>query len=239
MNTIKINKKNTQMIAHRGVSGLEKENTIPAFIAAGSRTYYGCECDVYLTLDRKVVILHDNNTERVSGIKENVKESNYDNLKQIKFFNVEGTKRCDYYYIPLLKEYLEICKRYEKIAVVEIKDNISEEDVLDIVNVVKEENYLENTVFISFYPWNLQKVRKHYPDQNVQFLSNDINEEIIDLCVRENFDIDLRHDRITKELIERFHSHGLKVNTFTVNDQEEAERFCEWGIDYITTNILE
>ena len=35
MDTIKIEKKNTLMVAHRGVSGLEKENTLAAFIAAG------------------------------------------------------------------------------------------------------------------------------------------------------------------------------------------------------------
>ena len=35
MNTIKINKEHVQMIAHRGLSGLEKENTCAAFVAAG------------------------------------------------------------------------------------------------------------------------------------------------------------------------------------------------------------
>ena len=43
MDTIKIEKKNTLMVAHRGVSGLEKENTLAAFIAAGNRSYYGVE----------------------------------------------------------------------------------------------------------------------------------------------------------------------------------------------------
>ena len=43
MDTIKINRGNTRMIAHRGVSGLETENSIPAFVAAGNRSYYGVE----------------------------------------------------------------------------------------------------------------------------------------------------------------------------------------------------
>ena len=38
MNTIKFeNKGNIKMIAHRGLSGLEKENTCPAFVAAGGQ----------------------------------------------------------------------------------------------------------------------------------------------------------------------------------------------------------
>ena len=39
------------MIAHRGVSGLEKENTMPAFVAAGNRSYYGIETDIHKTAD--------------------------------------------------------------------------------------------------------------------------------------------------------------------------------------------
>ncbi|MFQ7076813.1 MAG: glycerophosphodiester phosphodiesterase family protein [Christensenellaceae bacterium] len=51
MNTVKIDKKNCRMIAHRGVSGLEKENTCAAFVAAGVKTYYGIETDVHVTAD--------------------------------------------------------------------------------------------------------------------------------------------------------------------------------------------
>ena len=51
MNTVKIDKQGVRMIAHRGVSGLETENTAAAFIAAGNRTYWGIETDVHLTAD--------------------------------------------------------------------------------------------------------------------------------------------------------------------------------------------
>ena len=67
MDTIKIEKKNTLMVAHRGVSGLEKENTLAAFIAAGNRSYYGIETDVHRTADGQFVVFHDDNTQRVAG----------------------------------------------------------------------------------------------------------------------------------------------------------------------------
>ena len=41
MNTIKIQKNLTKIVAHRGLSGIETENTNAAFIAAGNRSYYG------------------------------------------------------------------------------------------------------------------------------------------------------------------------------------------------------
>ena len=49
MNTIKINKKNVKIVAHRGLSGIEVENTNAAFVAAGNRSYYGIETDIYMS----------------------------------------------------------------------------------------------------------------------------------------------------------------------------------------------
>ena len=38
------------MVAHRGVSGLERENTCPAFVAAGVKSYWGIETDIHYSL---------------------------------------------------------------------------------------------------------------------------------------------------------------------------------------------
>ena len=66
MDTTKINRGNTKMIAHRGLSGLETENSIPAFVAAANRSYYGIETDVHRTGDGRFVIIHDDATDRVA-----------------------------------------------------------------------------------------------------------------------------------------------------------------------------
>ena len=55
MNTIKVNAGKTMMVAHRGVSGLERENTVAAFLAAGNRSYYGIETDFHRTADGKFI----------------------------------------------------------------------------------------------------------------------------------------------------------------------------------------
>ena len=68
MDTIKINKQITRIIAHRGLSGLERENTCAAFIAAANRSYYGIETDVHVTADGKYILIHDDDTTRVAGV---------------------------------------------------------------------------------------------------------------------------------------------------------------------------
>ena len=57
MQTIAFKEKgNIKTVAHRGLSGLERENTNVAFVAAGQRSYFGVETDVYRTLDGKYVL---------------------------------------------------------------------------------------------------------------------------------------------------------------------------------------
>lgn len=65
MDTIKFDSNAVKMIAHRGLSGIERENTCPAFVAAGNGGYFGIEADVHVTKDGKFVIIHDETTERI------------------------------------------------------------------------------------------------------------------------------------------------------------------------------
>ncbi len=57
-----------QMIAHRGLSGIETENTAAAFVAAGQHPYFGIETDVHRTRDGQFVIIHDDTPFVYPGI---------------------------------------------------------------------------------------------------------------------------------------------------------------------------
>ena len=82
MNTIKFRHPNKPlMVAHRGVSGLETENTCAAFVAAGNRSYYGIETDVHKTADGKYVVFHDDTTGRLAAENVTIEETDYDTLR--------------------------------------------------------------------------------------------------------------------------------------------------------------
>ena len=60
MDTLKMKHNGTvRMIAHRGVCGLERENTAAAFVAAGNRSYFRIETDIHETADGKFIIPDD------------------------------------------------------------------------------------------------------------------------------------------------------------------------------------
>ena len=121
MDTIKIEKKNTLMVAHRGVSGLEKENTLAAFVAAGNRSYYGVETDVHRTADGKYVVIHDSDTARVSPLHVEIEKSAYDTIRGVMLNDIDGTCGRTDLRVPSLEEYIKVCKRYGKYCILELK----------------------------------------------------------------------------------------------------------------------
>jgi glycerophosphoryl diester phosphodiesterase len=241
MNTIKIdNKKDVLMIAHRGMSGLEQENTNAAFIAAGNRTYYGIETDVHRTADGKFVLMHDANTKRTTGDDIEIGRATFETLRNMRVLDKCGKRSRTDLRIPTVDEYINICKHYEKTAVLELKDDFSTEEIDSICQIIEENEYMEHTVFISFKFNNLVLVKERMPEQSVQFLVwEKIDDELIEKLVEYHMDLDAKYDLYTEENIQKCHEKGIRVNAWTVDELEDAKRLIEWGIDYITSNILE
>ena len=239
MDTIKINAGKTLMVAHRGVSGIEKENTHAAFVAAGNRSHYGIETDVHRTLDGKYVCFHDDTTGRVAIDNLVVEESTFDTLRNLLLTDVDGKKGRTDLRIPTLQEYIQICKKYDKVAVLELKNHFPEEDVIRIIEIIQQEGYLSNVIFISFDFENMLTIRRLLPKQRAQYLTVKYSEELVEQLVNERLDLDILHEALTKENIEYMHSRGIAINCWTVDDPARAEELASWGVDFITSNILE
>ena len=239
MDTIKINKGNAKMIAHRGLSGIERENTNAAFIAAGNRSYWGIETDLYRTCDGHFVICHDTDTKRVSGDRINIEESTYESVRAIRLYDKNGKKRNDLR-IPDLEEYIDTCVRYEKHCVLELKSVFTLEEMQRIIDIIKEKNWLDMVLFISFHYENLEKVRELLPQQPCQWLYGlDVSEEQLARLEKDKIGLDIQYSHLTKEVIDRVHSFGQECNVWICNIKEEAERLIALGCDYITGDILE
>lgn len=240
MNTILFkNKGDILMIAHRGVSGLEQENTCPAFVAAGVKSYYGIETDVHVTKDGKFILVHDDDLKRIAGLDLVVEETDFDTLRAVRLKDTDGkTERADLF-LPTLDEYIAICKKYEKQAVLELKNPMQKEKVWEIAALIKYLGWLNRTTFISFAGENLVALREKYPDADAQFLTEILTEKEIKFMISNRFDADLCGYCVSKEGVDRLHAAGLKVNCWTLDKLEHAEMAKAFGVDFITTDILE
>lgn len=232
--TVKFDKGSVKVIAHRGLSGLETENTEAAFIAAGERSYYGIEGDVRKTADGKFVMSHDESLERLFGMNINVESSTLDSIKSIA--SKDKRKNAS---ICELDGYIAVCKTYNKQAFLELKSEFTEQEIAEIISIINSHGYIESVVFISFSCENLFLVRKRLPEHRVQLLCSELDGIDIEKLISERIDISVSYKKITKELVERFHSVGLSVGVWTVNSKSTAENLVSLGVDYITTNILE
>ena len=63
--------------------------------------------------------------------------------------------------------------------------------------------------------------------------------ELLETLKKYRLDLDAKHTVIKEEMIPQLHENGIKVNVWTVNTVERAERLQQVGVDYITTNIVE
>lgn len=239
MNTVKIQKQNVKMIAHRGLSGIEQENTNVAFIAAGNRSYFGIETDVRKTADGQFVILHDDHTERVGTDVLYPEKTTFETLRALRLKDKNGVRGRADLHLCSLEEYIETCKRYEKHSVLELKGLYDLQTLSDMINRIRDIGWLENVIFISFALDNLIKVRQLLPDQKIQWLTCEFNENILASMKEYSLDLDIYFGGLHEEDVKVIHDAGFEVNCWTVDRKEDAERLVSWGVDYITSNILE
>jgi len=239
MQTIKIDNKNCKMVAHRGVSGVEKENTCPAFVTAGTRSYYGIETDVHVTKDGQYIIIHDDTTTRVTGIEYNVENTDFEVLRSLKVIDTDGVTIRSDLVLPTLNDYINICKKHDKVSVLELKNTMEEKHIIGIVETIKNMGWYDKTIFITFSQENVVLLRKNYVDAQIQFLYSHKKPEYVDFMIENKVDADIMYSVIDKEYVDLLHSKGIKVNCWTVDKPEDAERLIDCGVDFITSNILE
>lgn len=240
MDTVKIeNKGNCRIIAHRGVSGLEAENTCAAFVAAGNRSYFGIETDVHVTKDGHYVVNHDGDLKRVAGVDLVIEEATLAEILAVPLLDSDGISHRTDLRVPLLADYISICRRYDKEAVLELKSDIAPAHIAGIVAVIEGQGWLDRTTFISFHPDNLLRVRAVCPTARAQFLPSENAEWVFRFVMENRFGLDIYHKALTKEMVDMAHAAGLTVNCWTVDTPEDAARVLALGVDEITTNIME
>lgn len=143
----------SRYFAHRGVHSAFPENSIPAFQTALDMKW-GIELDVHLSKDGEVVVFHDDNLYRMTGVKDYVRFKTLEELKLLKLNNTEYT-------IPTLKEVLDLVAGKTPILL-EIKtENNTKKICQKTIDVLK--GYRGDVFIQSFNPFALRYFYKHEP----------------------------------------------------------------------------
>ena len=241
MDTIKIKKRNVKMIAHRGVSGLETENTCAAFISACNRSYWGIETDLYRTSDGRFVVFHDKTTMRLAGSDYNIEQTGYEKLKNLVLKDIDGSFIRTDLRIALLEEYISICKKYDKKCILEFKSSFGKKEMEEIFGIIESFHFSENVIPIGSLN-DMILLRELRPGQPAQYLCRDLEKklhETADILAKNRLELDIDFRYLTSKMLNCLHAKGVQINVWTCNDPAEAEKLIDMGVDYITSDILE
>lgn len=225
----------SKFIAHRGLSSLYYQNSEDAFLAAGkSNFFYGIETDVWLTSDGHWVCCHDaapfeNRDVKIAAI--TLEEALKLPMNPKKWGNA---RQRGVSYICTTKRYLEINKKYGKVAFIELKTVPSIADLNKLVDLTEEILGLENAVFISFHARNLERLRRMDRGIKTQILTNTWVQSRYYLS--RGYDVDQHLFGMNAARIHKAHQQGREVNVWTVRNLVTANRMYLSKADYITTD---
>ncbi len=142
-------------IAHRGLHGLSEntpENSLAAFRAATERNY-AIEIDIHLTADGEVVVFHDDDLERMCGVKG---RPEHKTLAELKALRLAGTNER----IPTLRECLDTVDG-KTLLLIEFKCMGATCAALCRAADAILREYRGPYCIQSFYPFVLQWYRRH------------------------------------------------------------------------------
>lgn len=237
------------IVGHRG-SQWGVENTRAAFINGANAGAWGLECDIRVSADGTFIISHDDNFKRLGGPETKIADMTTKALLSTRL----TSKRHGVTYAGTpctLGEFLDICKEYQVVPVIEVKvcttihsnTKAENEPVFDgipaLINLIDQKGLSDKAVIISFMPGVVDFIHRHYPDITVQVLAGEEDGSImewVEWCKQYKMDLDVVHTIVTKEAVDAMHAAGLKVNVWTVDRVEDFERVKAMGVDFITTN---
>jgi len=233
-------------IAHRGASGHAPENTMAAFDKAFEMKADYIEIDVQMTLDGRLVAIHDTTIDRTTNGTGSVGDYTLEELRQLDAGSWFGEQFAGEQ-IPTFEEVLD---RYRgKIGIlIELKSPELypgvEEKVADALierNMHKPNN--QKIIIQSFNHGSVQKSKELVPNIPHGVLAGlswaDVtDEQLAEFAAYADF-FNPNMNIVTHELVEGVQDKEMKMFPYTVRTQEQADNLFELGVDGIITDFPE
>lgn len=225
-------------IAHRGSSYEAPENTTAAFKLAGRQGFWGCETDIYTSLDGVFYCLHDQTVDRTTDGTGTIWELTSAYIDSLTID--AGQRIADYpgLKVPKLEEYLKICKDYNMVPVIEMKDNIS--DFQGLYDILYKHNMHRKVIIQSFLVANLEGMLAIDPMLKTARLENTINDTSVNHAIAHGIQsYNVKYDALTESEINRLHSLGLEVGGWAIDVAGVNHSMRNYFLDYSILDSLD
>ena len=223
--------------AHRGASVKYPENTLSAFVGAKKLGADWIELDVQQTKDKQIVVSHDTNLKRVTGVNKDIIDMDYSEIKKLdagSFFD----KKFKNEKIPLLSEVLEFAKKNNIRLNIELKPTGKETDFeKQVVDLIKEYQF-ENRCIVTSQMYNVLKNTKNV-DKNIKtvYVMSIAIGNITDAKYADAFSVEASN--VNPDLVNKVHNEGKELLAWTVNTEESINKMIDMNVDNIITDNIE
>lgn len=225
---------NPTVMAHRGLSADAPENTLYAFSDAISVGADFIELDVQQTKDGVLVVMHDSNLKRTTGVNKDIWDVDYADIQ-----NLDAGSWFDPAYanarIPTLEETLQFVDKRAKLNI-EIKPTKHGSDTLeqDVAELITRYQYTDACYVTSFSYGSLKKVKEANPEIRTGYLMSVAYGQFYSLKYADAFS--LNKVFVTSQVVNAAHQQGKQIFAWTVNSMSEVRSLCNLHVDSIITD---
>lgn len=225
---------NPTVMAHRGLSADAPENTLYAFSDAISVGADFIELDVQQTRDGVLVVMHDSNLKRTTGVNKDIWDVDYADIQ-----NLDAGSWFDPAYanarIPTLEETLQFVDKRARLNI-EIKPTKHGSDTLeqDVAELITQYQYTYACYVTSFSYSSLKKVKEVNPEIRTGYLMSVAYGQFYSLKYADAFS--LNKVFVTSQVVNAAHQQGKQIFAWTVNSMSEVRSLCNLHVDSIITD---
>lgn len=222
-----------EVTAHRGGARIAPENTLSAMEAAVNALADYAEIDVQETKDGEIVLLHDTNLARVTGLNADIWDLTYDEVSRldagIKFHKkFRGEK------IPTLGEVLEYCRGKIRLNI-ELKYNGHNPEIVPkVIKIIEDYDCVDSCVVTSMNYNYLEQIKELNPDITTGYTLAMIYGNPEEMTAADFFSV--KHTYLNRAFVTKAHSLGKKVCAWTLNYQGDMQRMIDCGVDNLITD---
>ena len=229
--------RNMEITAHRGASVKYPENTMAAFRGAKKLDADWIELDVQQAEDKQIVVSHDTNLKRVTGVNKDIIDMNYEEISKLDAGSFKEKKFAGEK-IPLLSEVLEFAKENNIRLNIELKPTGEEVDFeKQVVELIKEYNMKDRCVVTSQVYEVLEKVKKYDKNIKTVYVMSIAIGNITDLKYADAFSVEASN--VNESLVNKVHNEGKEIYAWTVNTKESINNMIDMNVDNIITDNIE